>query len=1229
MWRSYLIIVCSLLGLQLLCSTQVTLGQTFSTISSSQMQQRLRTFSTSALSVQAMQELYNNNAELSTSPALNGATIANNLATQVASRLTSRLSIVTSLRSRARDAYNGGQTSSTLTECCRLSRNSVSFDARFNQTVNLDNGCDRISASASSSRSTISSTITAEAKAQLNRVPEARFQYFGSEEGYATLYPGINITDCSDYDPRFRPWYVASAVPTPKDLVIVVDVSGSMGDIVPNSGRQSRLDLAKVAVASILNTLSDRDRVTVVPFSDIVESIGGSSSEAGCFDSELGLVSPYSVRLLTRLVNGLNANGGTRYATAIEAAYERLDVPELRPERREKVIIFLTDGAPSDGSQVLPAQRIAAAKFQYTVTVLTYALGPSISDPTLLSNMAAQRYGSGFSLPSSGAVGRYQQIADFNNLRGSLSLYYSFFATEVSTSSTTITMPYYDAFGLGAILTVAAPVYAGPTTNLRLAGVVGVDVTVSDLFGDISYFSDAEHQYAFMINNDGEAVLHPLLSLPVDLSTDPLFQDITLLEPDAAFRSNVYMQMRNRTTGSATFTATRFQMIGNSQYEGTVRVSVMSSYYWQPISGTEFIVGVVLNHDASNEVDALINQARSSVNTLYHRLDLNVRGQRCSQFGHLAVRDLSAVKFSPEAFLNPSQYLNVPETSQTVSSYLSYLDGNGANSYFKDTIRNSVRLTSALDALWNSPAAGLYSRSVVWRYIGSIDGMFRIIPGTQLPTAYDHLRRDWFTRALSNPGDITLSPPYLDAFGAGYVATLSQSIHQSVNRSVPAVGAVMGVDFTMGFLGLTIEQVYPECRNTYRCVIVDRSGYLVYHPDFVTTGQDPQWVHLGRKEPYLMRDLQGRGFAQRINCAKYDVQTRYVSWRISVTGRITGTLTCSESVPYVLEPISGTNVYIAFMQSTGCSQPNNNVCQCNSNGLGRCTRSSLCECPCTRDLDYSACTNSFTGSSLVYDVCPAEIAGLPVIPRQPSSIVGLEGCFNGTCSGLTQSSDCRATQGCAWCTRSASGTELSSSFCTTDCQCFGGRQGEKNPSGNCVAPQGGGDGDDDDSGSGGLSGGAIGGIVVGVVVVCFIVFIVISKSSSGGSSVSSSQPAVRTSAVKHTQPAAASYGGAPEAPSGALRRPSEPTAPAATSYNPPPASNPAAPPDYSAAVNIGSDFQSTGYSAAPYPSSTTAPYPSSTTAPYPSSNLPYPSAATSGPYPPSTADPNYPTKPAY
>ena len=32
-----------------------------------------------------------------------------------------------------------------------------------------------------------------------------------------------------------------------------------------------------------------------------------------------------------------------------------------------------------------------------------------------------------------------------------------------------------------------------------------------------------------------------------------------------------------------------------------------------------------------------------------------------------------------------------------------------------------------------------------------------------------------------------------------------------------------------------------------RCLLIDTSGYLVYHPDFVTTGENPEWVHLGRK----------------------------------------------------------------------------------------------------------------------------------------------------------------------------------------------------------------------------------------------------------------------------------------------------------------------------------------------------------------------------------------------
>lgn len=51
---------------------------------------------------------------------------------------------------------------------------------------------------------------------------------------------------CAD-DPRIRPWYVAASS-GPKDVVIVLDVSGSMS-------QYGRLDLAKEAAETVINTL--------------------------------------------------------------------------------------------------------------------------------------------------------------------------------------------------------------------------------------------------------------------------------------------------------------------------------------------------------------------------------------------------------------------------------------------------------------------------------------------------------------------------------------------------------------------------------------------------------------------------------------------------------------------------------------------------------------------------------------------------------------------------------------------------------------------------------------------------------------------------------------------------------------------------------------------------------------------------------------------------------------
>eukprot|EP00117_Sycon_ciliatum_P027321 scpid18971/ scgid22226/ VWFA and cache domain-containing protein 1 len=1069
----------SLLATWMCCRTS---AQTLTTFSSAALQSKLSEFSSSALGAPSMQSAFDA-AVVSSTSSIDGVRAVSTLATGVSTRLTSRSRAARDLQSAARQAYQAGMTRQEETLCCKLDDDDVAFDSRFNTTVSRNNGCDRISATASSNRPMISAAIAAASKANLVDVPELKFQYYGSEEGYATIYPGFNASSCSSYDPRYRPWYVAAAVPAAKDVVIVVDTSGSMGAIIPDDNRRTRLDLAKEAIDSILGILSPEDRVTILPFNtnpDKIEpNVYGNMS---CFNTIVGPATPYNIRQLKWLVQELNAGGATNYAPAISKAYQIFSAsPALAS--RDRVILFLSDGDPGDSeSEILSKQESAALPFNYRIHVLTYAMGANIeAGRGILTKMANQDYPG---VSATKATGEFRLVSDFLNLRPTLTRFYSFFASEDTSSSVIYTNPYYDAFGLGVILTVAAPVYTfggatGSTPVLR--GVVGVDITITDLFGDISYFSDDEHQYAFMINTEGHAILHPLLNQPADLSSDPTFQDITLLEVDAAFRDQIYYKMRAKTPGHAVINATRFVTSGISPYEGAQATTVLSSYDWKPVDGTSFILCVVLNMDLSREVASIAPQpAPRSAGTVYHRLDLiTTSTPKCNQFGRVATGDVSAVKFSPEAFLDPSYYLNVPENKTGVSQYLAYLDGRSSyNPYFKVTVKDYVRLTALLDSVWKLASID-YTQSVVWRYIGTIGGVFRIIPGTQLPTSYDHLKRGWFTRSINNPGQLILSSPYLDAFGAGFVVTLGTTITQSVNQSsISAVGAVMAVDFTLGYLDEVLQRVYPP-RAGLRYIIIDSSGYLVFHPDFLTDARSPEWVHLGHKEPFVMRDLLLKGVLQKQSCARYDAFSRHITYKMVLPGGATSfssTADCfSSTVSYQFEQVDNSNVYVGFLSSSSCSRKDGTLyqsaCSCPTfNGLGRCSSVTVqtCECPCTVDLPVSACNNSFPEQSRQYNVCPAEIFALPVVPRKAGSVSGLSKCSDNPCATISRSGSCRASVGCEWCTRDIRETELERSFCSTDCYCFQGIVGRQNPNAGCDAGSrdGQGGGNNDSGGSG-------------------------------------------------------------------------------------------------------------------------------------------------------------------
>ena len=147
-----------------------------------------------------------------------------------------------------------------------------------------------------------------------------------------------------------------AARPQPRDVTVVLDVSGSM------SGE--KIEQARAALHTLLGTLSRDDRFRLLTFSNAVRR----------FRSEWSTGDEASVEAARDWVDRIAADGGTNIEAALEEAFGAESDGERLP-----MVLFLTDGLPSVGEQSPERLADRAEARAGRARVFAFGVGPDVN----------------------------------------------------------------------------------------------------------------------------------------------------------------------------------------------------------------------------------------------------------------------------------------------------------------------------------------------------------------------------------------------------------------------------------------------------------------------------------------------------------------------------------------------------------------------------------------------------------------------------------------------------------------------------------------------------------------------------------------------------------------------------------------------------------------------------------------------------------------------------------
>uniref|UniRef100_A0A8C2GMK5 Calcium voltage-gated channel auxiliary subunit alpha2delta 3 n=1 Tax=Cyprinus carpio TaxID=7962 RepID=A0A8C2GMK5_CYPCA len=691
------------------------------------------------------------------------------------------------------------------------------------------------------------------------RDPSLIWQYFGSAKGFFRQYPGIKWTPDEhgvlEFDCRNRKWYIQAAT-SPKDVVILVDVSGSMKGL--------RLTIARQTVSSILDTLGDDDFFNIIAYNEELHYV------EPCLNGTLVQADVTNKDHFRDRLDKLFAKGIGMLDMALTEAFELLsNFNETgRGSVCSQAIMLVTDGAVETYDAVFAQYNWPDRK----VRVFPYLIGRESAFADNLKWMACAN------------KGYFTQISTLADVQENVMEYLHVLSrpkvidrehdmvwTEAYVDNTRPqAQKLEDAQGPVLMTTVAMPVFStkNETRNKGiLLGVVGTDVPVSEILKAIPKYKLGIHGYAFAITNNGYILTHPDLQ--------PLYEEgkkrrkssyssVDLSEVEWEDKEDELRNaMVNRQTGS-------FSMKVKKTVDKGKRVLVLhNDYYYTDIKGTPFSLGVALSRGHGK---------------YFFRGNLSVEE---------GLHDLE----HPDVLLaNEWTYCNTEEHPEhiflsQIDAIKLYFNGEPHLKCDKDLIQEvlfDAVVTAPLEAYWTSLALNKSENSdkgVEVAYLGTRTGLSRInlfVMPDQL-TNQDFLTGEdkevvfsadhfplWYKRAAEQvPGTFIYSLPFNTGSENKSVVLASSSIHLLDERESP-IAAAVGIQMKLEFFQRKFWTASRQCaaldgkcsiscdNDEISCYLIDNNGFIIVAEDLSLTG-----VFFGEAEGAVMSKLVSMGSFKR------------------------------------------------------------------------------------------------------------------------------------------------------------------------------------------------------------------------------------------------------------------------------------------------------------------------------------------------------------------------------